>query len=83
MTYLDEVRAVGLYGEHGAASPSATAFASTDIIQGIGKAFGLWRYVAGSALMCDFLRSHAPGLSSPARCRPCSRRALAAVRHLE
>lgn len=64
LTYVDEVHAVGLYGEDGAGIAAATGAAKDiDYIQGtLAKAFGaMGGYVAGSRRAIDYIRSFASG----------------------
>ena len=64
LTYLDEVHAVGMYGETGAGmSEELGVKEDIDVIQGnLAKAYGNFGgYIASNNIICDYIRSTASG----------------------
>ena len=87
LTYLDEVHAVGMYGQHGGGIAQMRGVADKiDIIQGtLGKAFGVvGGYIAADDVICDAVRSFGSGFIFTTALPPTlAYGALASVQYLQ
>ena len=87
LTFLDEVHAVGIYGNRGAGvAEKPGVMDQIDIIQGtLAKSFGvIGGYITGRKELVDFIRSFASGFIFTTSLPPCiAAGAYASIRHLK
>ena len=87
LTFLDEVHAVGIYGDRGAGvAERDKVMEKIDIIQGtLAKSFGvIGGYITGKKSIVDFIRSFASGFIFTTSLPPCiAAGAYTSIRHLK